>query len=175
MVPILAPVILALICAKPQHGSAVAETFLDCERPGHVWGTGHSPVYKVLKRRERDGVSAGPLAADATAPDRKVCRITGKGRGALEDWLGDPYSSSGIEDVRAVIVSRLCAARRWQRPIADSVDAQFDGCDMERHDVATRSASARPGVARGTLSLQLAQYGTVLDWMSRFVPDSPEN
>lgn len=164
--------ILALICAQPQHGYAVAEVFANREVLGYVWNMGASQVYKVLKRLEASGLIKGTTVAGTTAPNRTVYQITENGRAVVDEWLDDPDPASSIRYVRVVFLSRMYAAQILHRPVADIVDLQIEVCRMERNRVADLYANAHSEVARWALSLQLTQVDAVLEWLSRFVPNA---
>jgi DNA-binding PadR family transcriptional regulator len=56
---------------------------------GFIWAPARSQLYAVLKRLEGDGLVSGRRIAQADRPDKRLFRLTGDGRRALEVWLGE--------------------------------------------------------------------------------------
>jgi DNA-binding PadR family transcriptional regulator len=54
---------------------------------GLVWSPARSGLYAVLPRLERAGLVRGRVAAGGKRPDRRLYRITPRGRRALDAWL----------------------------------------------------------------------------------------
>lgn len=170
MLPTPDELILALVCAQPQHGYAVVEAFADPDRLGLIWDMSVSQVYKVLKRLEQTGLIAGTSVAVSAAPNRTEYRITQDGRAVLEAWLDEPNPSASIRYVRVVFLSRMYAAQILQRPITDIVRRQIEQCDRKRAAIAADYSAARSDPARWALSLQLHQIDAVLIWLKRLNP-----
>lgn len=165
--------ILALLCAQPQHGYAVAEAFADPERLGLIWDMSVSQVYKVLKRLEQAGLLDGTDIPVAAAPNRTEYRITAAGRDVLNKWLDEPNPSPSIRHVRVVFLSRMYAAHALQRPIAGIVQRQIQQCEQQRAVVAAEYEAAQTDPARWALGLHLHQIDAVLAWLSRLYAGHP--
>jgi DNA-binding PadR family transcriptional regulator len=85
--------VLGLLATKDMHGYELRSRFEALT--GGFWQLNFGQVYTTLDRLEREGLversGTGAGAVDAAA-DRKVFRITGKGRSRLDEWLQLPVA-----------------------------------------------------------------------------------
>jgi DNA-binding PadR family transcriptional regulator len=58
--------------------------------PGHFWHAKQSQIYTTLKKLEEDGLLISHPEPQERRPDRRVYKITGSGKKALQEWLLQP-------------------------------------------------------------------------------------
>lgn len=71
---------------------------------GLFWDAGYGQIYPALKRLADKGLVEGKAEKSGGRPDKKVYRITEKGRRKLENWLVEPTAK---EYVRYEILLKL--------------------------------------------------------------------
>lgn len=125
-------VVLGLLAEDPMHGYDLIERFR--ERSMGFWTElSRASVYQVLKRLERDGAVAGKAQEGREGPDRRVFRITKRGRDHLAAGVAQmagelvPFDSSagvalGFGHVVPVAVAREAADAR-ERAVSDLLEA----------------------------------------------------
>ncbi|MGH7857043.1 MAG: PadR family transcriptional regulator [Candidatus Binatia bacterium] len=82
--------LLGILSEKARHGYDLKDAFE--ERVGEFWSLNYGQIYQTLDRLERDGLVLRREEPQERRPDRKVYRITAKGRRELEEWLGQPVT-----------------------------------------------------------------------------------
>ncbi len=94
--PTLAYALLGLLGRGPATGYAMSRRL---SRPvGYFWRAGHSRIYPMLARLERDGLVAHRVVDGAGPRDTKEYSITDSGLGALTAWVSSPPPPSTERD-----------------------------------------------------------------------------
>jgi DNA-binding PadR family transcriptional regulator len=89
--------VLALLAGQPAHGYEIKRGLE--ERFGSVVAPLNAgQVYTTLQRLQRDELVADDAVAQSGRPDKRVYRLTGAGRQALEEWLGVPSAPTRLRD-----------------------------------------------------------------------------
>ena len=125
-------VVLGLLAEEPMHGYDLLERFRT-RGMGFWTELSRASVYQVLKRLERDGSVAGKAQEGREGPDRRVFRITRRGRehlaAGVQHMAGElvPFDSAagvalGFAHVVPVTVARAAADAR-ERAVRDLLDA----------------------------------------------------
>src|SRR6266478_6429111 len=82
--------LLGILAKDQRHGYDLKDAFE--ESVGDFWTVNYGQIYRTLDRLERDGLVEWHQEPQERRPDRKVYRITPKGRTELEQWLVEPSS-----------------------------------------------------------------------------------
>ena len=82
--------ILGILKEKERHGYDLKSEFDD--RVGDFWSLNYGQIYSTLDRMEREGLVEWHEQLQERRPDRKVYRITPKGRDDLHKWLTEPVA-----------------------------------------------------------------------------------
>jgi DNA-binding PadR family transcriptional regulator len=88
--------LLGLLARGPLSGYDLAQRL--GERMQFFWGAGHSQIYPELRRLERSGLITHKRVAQTDRPDKKVQRITAKGKKSLAAWVTSPYEPPPVKD-----------------------------------------------------------------------------
>jgi DNA-binding PadR family transcriptional regulator len=89
--------VLAVLANQPAHGYEIKRGLE--ERFGSVVAPLNAgQVYTTLQRLQRDELVADDAVAQRGRPDKRVYRLTGAGRQALEEWLGAPSAPTRLRD-----------------------------------------------------------------------------
>src|ERR1051326_7748750 len=80
--------LLGILSERERHGYDLKNAF--DERVGEFWALNFGQIYSTLDRLEREGLVEMHSQPQEKRPDRKVYRITTKGRRELEKWLYRP-------------------------------------------------------------------------------------
>jgi DNA-binding PadR family transcriptional regulator len=89
--------VLAVLADQPAHGYEIKRGLE--ERFGSVVAPLNAgQVYTTLQRLQRDELVADDAVAQRGRPDKRVYRLTGAGRQALEEWLGAPSAPTRLRD-----------------------------------------------------------------------------
>jgi len=64
----------------------------------HYWHAGHSQIYPLLDQMEKNGLIAFEHVVQKDKPNKKVYRITPRGRETLVSWLKVPPTLSRYKD-----------------------------------------------------------------------------
>jgi PadR family transcriptional regulator AphA len=103
--------VLALLCAQPAHGWALASQLGREGEVGAIWSLGRPLVYRSLEILEQRGlIEAAGMEPGARGPSRTVYQPTEEGREALEQWLHEPVEH--IRDIRSLFLLKLIFAER---------------------------------------------------------------
>ncbi len=87
--------VLGLLNMQPRSGYDI-KRFVESTL-GHFWHESYRWIYTTLDQLEADGLVTG-RTEDRGERERVVYRNTGKGRKALQDWLGKPPPELRIRD-----------------------------------------------------------------------------
>ena len=80
--------LLGILSEKERHGYDLKSAFDD--RVGEFWSLNYGQIYSTLDRLEKEGLVSWREEPQPKRPDRKIYRITPRGRQELEDWLARP-------------------------------------------------------------------------------------
>lgn len=80
--------LLGILSERNRHGYDLKDAF--DERIGDFWSLNFGQIYSTLDRLEREGLVEGRIEEQDKRPNRKIYRITPKGRRELEGWLSQP-------------------------------------------------------------------------------------
>lgn len=92
--------ILVLLETEPASGYDLYKQFK--QSLGYFWNASHQQVYQQLKRMSEDGWLDYSAEIQSDRPDRKVYRMTDKGREALLAWLNAPVKPNKLNDALLV-------------------------------------------------------------------------
>jgi DNA-binding PadR family transcriptional regulator len=88
--------LLGLLAREPLSGYDLAQRL--SERVAFFWSAGHSQIYPELSKLERAGLISHRRVAQSDRPDKKVHRITAKGKKLLAEWVTSPYEPPTHKD-----------------------------------------------------------------------------
>jgi DNA-binding PadR family transcriptional regulator len=83
--------LLGFLSARSMHGYELKSRFDDAT--GGFWQLNFGQIYSTLDRLEQDGLVERVGELVEGQPDRKVFRITVRGRNELQEWVGKPSSA----------------------------------------------------------------------------------
>lgn len=165
-------VVLGLLAEEPMHGYDLLERFR--RRSMGFWTeVSRASVYQVLKRLERDGSAAGKAQEGREGPDRRVFRITKRGRERLAAGVAQmagelvPFDSAagvamGFAHVLPVAVARSAADAR-ERAVRDLLDATRT--ELER---TTTERDVGRAVSTAMLQQQVMIAEAELGWLKSY-------
>ncbi len=82
--------VLGLLSDRQMHGYELKTTF---DRvTGGFWQLNFGQIYSTLDRLEREGLVERCVEVETDDDDKKVFRITTRGRSRLDDWLLEPVA-----------------------------------------------------------------------------------
>lgn len=113
--------LLGLLLREPAHGYDLSRHFVPTSALGDVIRLSPSHLYALLARLERDGLISGEMQDAGNHPQRRVYRLTGAGREAVQRWIDEPVSHP--RDMRIDFPLKLYIARGLG---ADRVEALVD-------------------------------------------------
>ncbi|RMG62819.1 MAG: PadR family transcriptional regulator [Chloroflexi bacterium] len=162
--PFAKPVVLGLLAEAPAHGYALFARIRD-DLTG-VWQVGMNRLYALLDAMERDGLINGRAEQAGNRPERRVFRITAKGRRRFEAWLHAP--SRSMQDMRVEFPPKLYfALRRGPQDVAALVQVQRIACrdELERLIARLRNAPPDGGYHALVYDFRIRQVRAILDWL----------
>jgi len=128
--------VLGLLTSKAMHGYELKSRF--DEATGGFWQLNFGQIYSTLDRLEREGLVERVVEEDDSA-DRKVFRITVKGRDKLDDWVLRPVAHSrALRD--DLFVRMLFCDRSAPEPILRMIARQRDAYEIEMRKLVKRKA-----------------------------------
>lgn len=101
--------ILGFLEREPMTGYDLKTRCFDAAA-GHVWTADQAQVYRTLESLSKRGLVRSKLVAQRGKPDRRIFRITPKGRDALLAWLKRPQATPAVRDpflIRVFLASEL--------------------------------------------------------------------
>lgn len=104
--------LLGLINYKPVTGYDIKTTFNDSIN--EFWNASLPQIYRTLHQMERSGWVLSNIEQQKGKPNRKIYKITDKGKKELRKWLGEPLEISQTKNKMLIKV--------------------FFGNQMDRHD-----------------------------------------
>lgn len=113
--------LLGILSERDRHGYDLKDAFE--ERVGEFWSLNYGQIYQTLDRLERDGLVEWRGERQEKRPDRKVYRITSKGRRELEEWLTRPVTRPrALRD--ELFIKMLLLGPDKRRAITDLIERQ---------------------------------------------------
>jgi DNA-binding PadR family transcriptional regulator len=113
--------LLGILSQKERHGYDLKDAF--DERVGAFWSLNFGQIYSTLDRLEGEGLVEWRAEPQERRPNRKIYRITPKGRRELEEWLSRP-----VERPRALrdelFIKLLFLDAEDREPILALIDKQ---------------------------------------------------
>ncbi len=157
-------VLLGLLDEHPAHGYELHRRLT--RDLGSLWHLSQSQVYATLKRLEGRGWIAGTPHPQPNLPDRRLLRLTPKGRRRLRAWLHTPTASS-VRAIRIDFLSRLHFASRLGSELALAlIEEQARAVEqgLQRLE-GERAGGAADSIGELALELRIRQLASVLPWL----------
>jgi DNA-binding PadR family transcriptional regulator len=129
--------VLGLLSAKGMHGYQLKTRF---DRvTGGFWQLNFGQIYSTLDRLAREGLVERSCEREERDSDRKIFRITVKGKAKLDDWILRPVAHPrALRD--DLFVRLLFSDRSSAGPILRLVARQRDVYDLEMRKLSKRKA-----------------------------------
>ncbi len=104
----------ALLLAGPTHGYELMSA-LEAEL-GSLWEIRTSRIYLTLARMEQEGLVTSTYVHQGNRPDRRLLRLTSRGRSLAQGWLG----GEGLTDDATVrlAVARVVGSQKFDALVA---------------------------------------------------------
>jgi DNA-binding PadR family transcriptional regulator len=112
--------LLGLLLDRPSYGYELARRFGRSTALGDIVRLAPSHLYALLTRMERDALIEGRQQDAGTRPQRRVYRLTERGRRTVLAWLDEPVShprDMRIEFPLKLYIARLASAAEVQQLI----------------------------------------------------------
>lgn len=127
--------VLGLLATKDMHGYELKARF--DRLTGGFWQLNFGQVYTTLDRLEREGLVERTGEVLGHSSDRKIFRITGKGRSRLDEWIRLPVAQPrALRD--DLFVRLLFCDRSSADPILRMIQRQRDVYQMEMRKLSKR-------------------------------------
>jgi PadR family transcriptional regulator AphA len=164
--------ILGFLEREPMTGYDLKTRCFD-DASGHLWTADQAQVYRTLERLSEGGLARSRVVPQRGKPDRRVYRITPKGREALDGWL---HGHQPLGPVRDPLLVRLALADGLadDEIAAILVQARADyqaRLDTLRSDAASPVPACAAVDERGselyrmTLGAAISATRSVIDWI----------
>lgn len=164
--------ILGFLEREPMTGYDLKTRCFD-DAAGHLWTADQAQVYRTLERLSERGLARSHVVPQRGRPDRRVYRITSKGREALKVWL---QGRQPLSPVRDPLLVRLALADGLpddaiKELLAEARDDYQSRLDALRADAASPVPACAATDARGaelyrmTLTAAISATRTVIDWI----------
>jgi len=157
--------VLGLVASRPEgvHGYKLKADFESLS--DDFWQVNYGRLYRILDQLERDGDLAASEEVQSGRPNKKVYRLTERGRQSLDDWLLQPVSddpqplrdelslrllflqdedlatlSDLIKQQRAIYLTKLARIARRRRKLEKSgVNMKVAGLIMDGAEMRVRA------------------------------------
>ena len=140
--------LLGILSEGDRHGYDLKDAF--DERIGDFWSLNFGQIYSTLDRLEREGLVEWREEPQERRPDRKIFRITPKGRRELEEWLLRPVTRPrALRDELFIKLAFLDSADR--APILDLIQQQKKIYMSHMQRLTRRKVEISSRVDRGVL------------------------
>ncbi len=164
--------ILGFLEREPMTGYDLKTRCFD-DAAGHLWTADQAQVYRTLERLSERGLARSRVFPQRGKPDRKVYRITTKGRAALDGWL---HSAQPLAPVRDPFLVRFALAdglsdEEIAALLAEAREEYQSRLDTLRADAAAPVPTCAGADDRGselyrmTLGAAISATRTVIDWI----------
>jgi DNA-binding PadR family transcriptional regulator len=164
--------ILGFLEREPMTGYDLKTRCFDAAA-GHVWTADQAQVYRTLERLSARGLVRSRLVPQRGKPDRRVFRITPKGRNALLSWLREPQTPSAVRD--PLLMRVLMSTDLSDAEIADLLAGARDDYQARLESLRLDAAAPAPACAaqdargaelyRMTLNAAMSATRGVIDWI----------
>lgn len=129
--------VLGLLSTKAMHGYELKTKF--DQVTGGFWQLNFGQIYSTLDRLEREGLVERVSEASSGDADRKVFRITVKGRSRLDEWVLQPAAHPrALRD--DLFVRLLFCDRSSTAQLQRMLDRQRDVYELEMRKLSKRKA-----------------------------------
>ena len=164
--------ILGFLEREPMTGYDLKTRCFD-DAAGHVWTADQSQVYRTLERLSDRGLVRSKVVPQRGKPDRRIHRITDKGRRALLDWLRQPQPAVSVRDpfLMRVFLSADLSDGEIAGLLTRARDDYQARLEALRLDAAAPVPSCAATDARGaelyrmTLGAAMSATRGVIDWI----------
>lgn len=164
--------ILGFLEREPMTGYDLKTRCFD-DAAGHLWNADQAQVYRTLDRLAQRGFARSRVFPQRGRPDRKVYRITPKGRDELRSWL---HAHQPLAPTRDQLLVRLAMADGLPDEEIAGLLAQARADYQSRLEtLRADAASPVPGCAavddrgselyRMTLGAAISATRAVIDWI----------
>ncbi len=140
---------------------------------GHVWTADQAQVYRTLERLSERGLVRSRAVPQRGKPDRRLYRITTKGREALLAWLRRPEAPTAVRD--PLLMRVFMAGDLPDTEIAGLLTQARDDYQVRLETLRAEAAAPVPSCAatdargaelyRMTLGAAMAGTRAVIDWI----------
>jgi DNA-binding PadR family transcriptional regulator len=164
--------ILGFLEREPMTGYDLKTRCFDAAA-GHVWTADQAQVYRTLERLSAHGLVRSRLIPQRGKPDRRVFRITTKGRNALLAWLRGPQAASPVRD--PLLMRVLMAADLTDGEITDLLSSARSDYQARLEALRADATGPAPGCAatddrgaelyRMTLAATMSATRGAIDWI----------
>jgi len=154
----LQEVLAALLLPVASHGYQLVTT-LQAEL-GPLWETRASRVYLTLARMEQDGLLTSTRVRQESRPDRRLLRLTARGRSTAERWLAG--EGSGEDAVVRLAVARVVLPSALDR-LASALAGSRSGRLQRLRDL---RQEASDGFQLEALDAEIARTQADLRWLA---------
>jgi PadR family transcriptional regulator, regulatory protein AphA len=164
--------ILGFLEREPMTGYDLKTRCFDAAA-GHVWTADQAQVYRTLERLSERGLVRSKLVPQRGKPDRRVYRITDKGRQALLQWLRRPQGAATVRDpfLMRVFLSADLSDAEIAGLLSQAREDYQARLETLRVDAAAPVPSCAATDARGaelyrmTLGAAMSATRSVIDWI----------
>lgn len=164
--------ILGFLEREPMTGYDLKTRCFDAAA-GHVWTADQAQVYRTLERLSDRGLVRSKVVPQRGRPDRRIYRITDKGRQALLAWLRRPQSAVSVRDpfLMRVFLSADLSDDEITELLARAREDYQSRLEALRIDSAAPVPSCAAADARGaelyrmTLGAAMSATRGVIDWI----------
>lgn len=105
-------VILAVVKHQPHSGYELWKKLT--KNSGYYWQATQQQIYRELGRLEKEGAITSKVVVQKNRPDKKVYRVTNKGREILKKWLA---KSADPMIIREELLVKIIAAELVSKPV----------------------------------------------------------
>lgn len=163
--------ILGFLEREPMTGYDLKTRCFDAAA-GHVWTADQAQVYRTLERLSKRGLVRSRVIPQRGKPDRRVFRITPKGRDVLLAWLREPQTPAAARD--PFLMRVLMAGDLTDDEIAALLNHARDDYQSRLESLRAEAAAPAPSCAaddrgaelyRMTLGAAMSATRSAIDWI----------
>jgi PadR family transcriptional regulator, regulatory protein AphA len=164
--------ILGFLEREPMTGYDLKTRCFDAAA-GHVWTADQAQVYRTLERLSERGLVRSRVVPQRGKPDRRIFRITPKGREALLSWLRKPQTVSAVRD--PLLVRVFMASDLSDSEISGLLSEAREDYQARLETLRVEAAAPVPSCAardergaalyRMTLGAAMSATRAVIDWI----------
>lgn len=159
-------ILLGLLSDSPDHGYALFERVKNTPELSLIWQVKRSKLYYLLDKLAGEGLLSSSLLSQEDYPDRKIYRLTPKGRREFQEWLLSPVLSSRY--VRIAFLSKLYFALKQNGEDAlDLIDSQLQICRewLESLESEQEQVVEDDFISRQVYQFRIGQISAMLAWL----------